>query len=62
MKITLFALNGSYNHTNLALRRLRPFLEKEEYGVTVVEAGLRDGDSALLETLCREYADVYVFS
>ncbi len=62
MKITLFALNGSYNHTNLALRRLRPFLEKEGYNVTVVEAGLRDGDSALLESLHRENADMYGFS
>ena len=62
MKITLFALNGSYNHTNLAVRRLRPLLEAEGYDVTFVEAGLRDADSALLELLYRENADVYGFS
>lgn len=62
MKITLFALNGSYNHTNLALRRLRPYLERAGYEVSVTEAGLRDGDSALLESLYRERADVYGFS
>ena len=62
MKVVLFGLNGSFSHTNLAIRRLRPALEAEGFDVKLVEAGLRDADSAILETLVDENADIYGFS
>ncbi len=62
MKVVLFGLNGSFNHTNLAIRRLRPCLEAEGFEVKLIEAGLRDADSAILEALVDENADIYGFS
>ena len=62
MKAVLFALNGSFNHTSLAIRRLRPFLEDAGIEVELIEAGLRDADSAILETLVDADADIYGFS
>lgn len=62
MKIVLFALNGSYTHTSLALRCLRPGLEKAGYSVKLIEGNLRDRTSLLLHELYSEYADIYGFS
>ncbi len=62
MKITLFAINGSYDHTNLAIRRLSPRLTDEGFRPFLIEYGLRDGDGAMLESLYRSDARVYGFS
>lgn len=62
MKVTLFALNGSYNHTNLAIRRLSPPLEAADFEVILLEGGLRDGDAALLEALVSARSEIYGFS
>ncbi len=62
MKITLFALNGSYDHTNLALRRLSPRLLDEGFQPFLIEYGLRDGDGTMLESLYKSEASVYGFS
>ncbi len=62
MKITLFALNGSYDHTNLALRRLSPRLIDEGFEPFLIEYGLRDGDGMMLEALYESSADIYGFS
>jgi len=62
MKVVLFTLNGSWVHTSLALRCLRPPLEREGFAVTLLEGTLRDRSAHLLEALYREQADVYSFS
>lgn len=62
MKIVLFALNGSFSHTNLAIRALRAPLERAGFEVVTVEHSLRDRTSHVLEHLWREQADVYGFS
>lgn len=62
MKIVLFALNGSFSHTNLALRCLRPYLERAGHEVVLIEHSLRDRRAHILERLYREHADVYGFS
>ena len=58
MKIVLFALNGSFSHTNLALRCLRPYLERAGHEVVLIEHSLRDRRAHILERLYREHADV----
>ncbi len=62
MKILLFALNGSYSHTCLALRCLRNALERAGYAPKTVEANLRDRRDEVLQALYHERADVYSFS
>ena len=62
MKVVLFGLNGSFNHSNLAIRRLRSALDGEDIEVKLIEAGLRDADSSILESLVAENADIYGFS
>ena len=62
MKILLFAMNGSYSHTNLAVRCLRNALEKNGYGAIVAEANLKDRRDDVLQSLLEEKADVYGFS
>lgn len=62
MKIVLFALNGSYAHTSLAIRCLRPPLEAEGNEVLLIEGNLRDRTSNLLHSLYAEKADIYSFS
>ena len=62
MKIALFAINGSFSHTNLAIRCLREPLEKAGFDVVLVEHTLRDRTAHILEHLYRENADVYGFS
>ena len=62
MKIVLFALNGSFSHSNLAIRCLRPHLERRGYEVVLIEHTLRDRSAHILERLYRERADVYGFS
>ena len=62
MKIVLFACNGSYSHTNLAVRCLRQALERDGFSVVIVERSLRDRREDVLEALYRERAAVYGFS
>ena len=62
MKIALFAINGSYSHTNLAIRCLRAPLVKRGFDVALIEGTLGDTDSRLLDLLFAERADVYGFS
>lgn len=62
MKIVLFALNGSYSHTNLAIRCLRPALERAGYEVLLLEKNLRDRKNSILHTLYKQKADIYSFS
>ena len=62
MKIVLFAMNGSYSHTNLAVRCLRAALEKGGFSPVIIEANLRDRRDEVLQRLYAESADVYGFS
>ncbi len=62
MKVVLFAMNGSWSHTNLAVRCLREPLERDGFSVTVIEHTLKDRNAHVLEHLFREQADVYGFS
>ncbi len=62
MKILLFALNGSYAHSNLAIRCLRPPLERAGFDVLLLERNLRDRTAHILESLYHADADVYGFS
>lgn len=62
MKILLFALNGSYSHTSLAIRCLRRPLEREGFEVQLLERNLRDRTSHILHDLVAAKADVVSFS
>lgn len=62
MKILLFALNGSYTHTNLAIRCLREPLEREGFEVVLLERNLRDRSAHILQDLVKCHADVVGFS
>ena len=62
MKIVLFAMNGSYSQTGLAVRCLREALEQNGYAPVIVEANLRDRRDEVLQRLYEERADVYGFS
>ena len=62
MKIVLFAINGSFSHSNLAIRCLRDPLERAGFEVVLVEHTLRDRTAHILEHLYREHADIYGFS
>ena len=62
MKVVLFGMNGSFSHSNLAIRCLRKPLERAGFEVVLVEHTLRDRTSHILEHLYREKADIYGFS
>ena len=62
MKIVLFGINGSFSHTNLAIRCLRDPLERDGFEVVLIEHTLRDRTAHILEHLYREKADIYGFS
>ena len=62
MKIVLFALNGSYSHTNLAIRCLRSPLLRAGFSVEIVEKNLKDRRDEVLQALYLARADVYGFS
>ena len=51
MKVVLFAINGSWVHSCLALRCLREPLEREGFEVVLIEHTLRDRTSHVLEHL-----------
>lgn len=62
MKVLLFAMNGSYTHTNLAIRCLREPLEQEGFEVQLLERNLRDRTAHVLRDLVSSKADVVGFS
>ncbi len=62
MKVVLFALNGSFSHSNLAIRCLRQQLEPAGFEVILSEHTLRDRTAHILEELYLAQADVYGFS
>lgn len=62
MRIVLFALNGSYSHTCLALRCLRRPLEVAGFEVILLERNLRDRRDEVLQALYEAGADIYSFS
>ncbi len=62
MKIVLFAVGGSYTHTNLGVRCLSRALSLEGYTAEIIEGNLRDKTAELLYSLYSERADVYGFS
>ncbi len=62
MKVVLFALNGSWSHSSLAIRCLRGPLERAGFEVSLVEFTLRDRTSHILERLYAEEGDIYGFS
>ncbi len=62
MKITLFALNSSYVHTNLAVRCIAKSLRSHGYTVSVLERSMKERTREILHALFQEQADVYGFS
>ena len=62
LKTVLFALNGSYSHTNLAVRAIGHSLQAAGEEAVIVEKNLKDTRLSVLETLVMERADVYGFS
>ncbi len=62
MKTVLFALNGSYSHTNLAVRAIGVSLRKAGNDTVIIEKNLKDTRLSVLEKLVTENADVYGFS
>ena len=62
MKIVLFAMNGSYSHTCLAVYCLRGALEGAGYAPKIIESNLRDRRDEVLQWLYKEKADIYSFS
>ncbi len=62
MKLVLFALNGSYSHTNLAVRAIGAGCKASGFDTRIIERTLKDKRFSVLEALVREEADVYGFS
>lgn len=62
MKISLFALNGSFAHSALAVRCLRSALVANGFDCEITEGNLRDRTLPLLQTLVAKNADLYGFS
>ena len=63
MKITLFALNGSWSHASLSIRALALALRAADFReVAVLEGNLRDRTRTLLQALYEANADLYGFS
>lgn len=58
----LFALNGSYSHTNLAVRAIGAHLVDSGIQTVIIEKSLKDTRLSVLESLVREKADIYGFS
>jgi len=62
MKVLLVAVNGSYTHTNLAIRALRAPLEKEGFQVVLLECNLHERTPHILQDIISEKADIIGFS
>lgn len=62
MKITLFALNSSFTHTNLAIRYLAYALERSGFSPYIKEYTLKDKKARVLNELVNSESDIYAFS
>lgn len=62
MKVTLFALNSSFVHSNIAVRYLALALKKADIGCNILERSLKDKKDEVLNSLYTENADIYGFS
>ena len=62
MKVTLFALNSSFTHTNLAIRYLASSLEDAGFCAHIKEFILKDKYRYILHELVETEADIYAFS
>ncbi len=62
MKITLFALNSSFTHTNLAIRYLASVAENAGHIASIKEYTLKDRKASVLHELVSTNADIYAFS
>lgn len=62
MKVTLFALNSSYTHTNLAVRYLSSVLDQARFDTHVLEYTLKDKKASVLYELVCADSDIYAFS
>ena len=62
MKITLFALNGTWAHSALGVRCVADALRETGYSPVVIEGNLQDRTLTLLQRLYETDADVYGFS
>ncbi len=62
MKISLFALNGSYAHSALSVRCLKTALRGAGLDTEIIEGNLRDRTLTLLSRLAAQEADLYGFS
>ncbi len=62
MKITLFALNSSYTHTNPAVRALALSLSRHGESVNIAEYCLKDERLIVLYDLVSRDSDIYGFS
>ncbi|MBQ4561840.1 MAG: B12-binding domain-containing radical SAM protein [Clostridia bacterium] len=62
MDITLFALNSSFTHTNLAIRYLASALEAEGLTAVIKEYNLKDKKAKVLNELVNTHSDIYAFS
>ena len=62
MKTVLFALNGSYSHTSLAVRAIGASLQKHGVETVIIEKNLGDTHHEVLKALYFADADVYGFS
>ncbi len=62
MRTVLVGINGSYAHSNLAIRCLRDALGRAGFAAELLEGPLRDRPDALLARLVAAEADLYGFS
>ena len=62
MKITLFALNASFTHTNLAVRCLASELSKAGFEPYIQEYTLKDRKARVLYELAQTNSQIYAFS
>ncbi len=62
MKISLFALNGSWAHSALGVRCLQAALQGAGFEAEITEGNLRDRTLPLLSALAAQNADLYGFS
>lgn len=62
MKTVLFALNGSYSHTSLAVRAIGHALRSHGHETVIIEKNLGDTHHEVLRALYAEQAAVYGFS
>ena len=62
LKTTLFALNSSFTHTNLAVRYLAYSLENQGVTCDIAEFCLKDKRENILYELYKRNSEIYAFS